>query len=543
MKTMRYLLLVGLLALLCAFPALAGEAEYEGYLVKLNHRAPRLLSAEDGDDLLVVDSLEDALDIPAEYVEYIEPNYLVELFDHSDQDWQPSDPHYQQYQWGLQEMDVMTAWQAGFTGKGVKVGFVDSGVNGTHEDLNAQNITGMNFNKDGLPYNTDNYGHGTFAMGIVAAQTDNALGLAGIAPDAQMVAYRVFSNKSGTIYNVVAAIDQAVADGCQVLNLSMGTASDSQTLREAVQRAVDAGMVVVAAVGNSGTATLQYPAAYEGVIGVGSVGPDLTVSSFSQRNNTVFVTAPGEQIAGLDYADDKGYLLDLNSNQNRGTSYAAPVVTAMAALALSYDPELTAGDFCRLLEDTAIDLGTAGYDVEYGHGLVNIEDFLEELTRFNVTYELAGGQLPEGAPDTFCFTDSPEDLPVPVRADYRFTGWYLDAECTRPIETILDGAAGTRTLYAGWQVDANRLTGYVEGEICYLLKTDGLLLAAVYDELGSMRSIQLLELSAGEGSVSLTRYADGLHLRVFLLGKDGLVPLCLPLTVLEGEGMGCATSF
>ena len=151
------------------------DLEYDGYLVKLKDEIPQqsLFLLDGGDSswesgLIVVDSLEEARDIPEELVEYIEPNYLVELFAEneaedepadgdslSDNSVVPNDPYYADYQWNLQTINAYEAYRQNLTGSGVKVGFVDSGINREHEDVKAANISGANFNQDGLAYYQD----------------------------------------------------------------------------------------------------------------------------------------------------------------------------------------------------------------------------------------------------------------------------------------------------------------------------------------------------------------------------------------------------
>ena len=221
-------LLTGLLAPVAAAQEAAVEEDpgsYAGYIVKLSDGMPRMrtLSADASYDregnFLVVDTLEQTQEIPEEYIDYIEPNYYVELFSTQD----PSDPYYADYQWSLQEIGAMSAYRQGLTGEGVKVGFVDSGINTAHVDLDDARIDGANFHADGLSFDQDVYGHGTFAAGIVAAQTDNGVGLAGVAPGADIRAYRVFNQKTTTMDAVVSAIYAAIGDGCDVINLSLGT--------------------------------------------------------------------------------------------------------------------------------------------------------------------------------------------------------------------------------------------------------------------------------------------------------------------------------
>ena len=376
MKLLRNLLLSLLLLTVLAVPVLAGEEPaFDGYIVKLSDNAPRLFFTEDR-DLLWVETLEEAQEIPEDWVEYIEPSYTIYLLGEEET---LTDTYYTD-QWWMPAIDGLAAQKAGLTGSGVTVGFVDSGIRATHEDLKAENISGENFySGDKGSYTSESSGHGTFCAGIVAAQQDNGKGLAGLAPDVTLRMYRAFKGTDGYPLDVAKAIRQAADDGCQVLNLSFGTTDDMQTIREAVEYAAGKGVILIAAVGNSGTTQKMYPAAYDCVIGVGSVSPGLTLSGFSHRNDSVFVTAPGGKMIGLGYTADNSYRLDADATANSGTSYAAPVVTALAALALEADPDLTADSFRLLLKNTVQDAGAEGYDTSYGHGVVNVARFVEKL--------------------------------------------------------------------------------------------------------------------------------------------------------------------
>lgn len=378
MDKLRKLLVPLLLLLALSLPVLAGEEPaFDGYIVKLTDSAPRLLAAEER-GLLLVETLEEAQSIPAEWVEYVEPNYIITLLEGVEGETL-SDAYYED-QWWMPAIGASAAWNTGLTGAGVTVGFVDSGIRATHEDLNGANISGMNFySRDNGTYTSESSGHGTFCAGIVAAQPDNGKGLAGLAPGVKIRMYRAFKGMEGYELDVANAIYRAADDGCQVLNLSFGIAQDLPTLREAVEYAAEKGVILVAAVGNDKVQTLMYPAAYDCVIGVGSVEPDLTRSAFSHYNESVFVTAPGGKMVGLGYTADDSYRMDAEAANNSGTSYATPVVVALAALALEADPDLTAAQFADLLKATAADQGDAGYDVYYGWGAVNIPAFVKAL--------------------------------------------------------------------------------------------------------------------------------------------------------------------
>ena len=478
----RFAVFIVILALCTVLflPVSAQTEDFDGYLVKLSDEAPRLLSQQGAGDFLVVDTLEEALEIPDTFVEYIEPNYAIYLLEDAvigdttgestsgegttggtttgdtvtdpEEVW-PNDPLYSTGQPGLQGIYGLAGMEQGLTGAGVVVGMVDSGVHAAHEDLNAENMSGSNYVSDELPYSVDSYGHGTVVAGVIAAQTNNGVGVAGIAPDAQLRVYRCFNSGKAYTNEVVPAILQAAADGCQVINLSLGTEYNVRSLREAVEEVVASGAVVVAAVGNTGGTAYQYPAAYPGVIGVGSVDAQLQVSSFSQRNDSVVAVAPGEEMTGLGYEEGTPYRTDL-----RGTSYAAPAVSAMAALALEYDSDITPDGIRYLLETTSADSGDIGYDTDYGWGVVDLEAYLAELKReFSITYELNGGELPasrtNAIPERFHVTDDDISLPEPTRKFFLFTGWYADEELTQPVEYIPAGSLGDVTLYAGWEAN------------------------------------------------------------------------------------------
>ena len=360
---MRRFAVIGTILLLCSLllePVFAQTPDCYGYLVKLTNEAPRLYSRGGLEDFIVVDTLEEALELPEDYVEYIEPNYRVYLFADEQEEtvvesvW-PNDPYYKTYQLGLQAIDGLAACESCLTGNRVRIGIIDSGVYVSHEDLNAANISGVNFATDQAPYYEDSQHHGTIVAGVIAAQTNNGLGVAGITPDVEVRAYRCFGKETFTVDQILPGIRQAIEDGCQIINCSFGMSSNSNALREVVEEALEAGVIVVAAVGNDGGATLQYPAAYPGVIGVGAVNAKLDIWNKSQKNQSVFVTAPGQSITGIHYGQKDGYLQGLN-----GTSFSAPVVTAMAAAALDYDEDISADGIRYLLSSTAIDRGIPG---------------------------------------------------------------------------------------------------------------------------------------------------------------------------------------
>lgn len=302
-------------------------------------------------------------------VEYFEPNYRVAL------QGRVSDPYYSQ-QWNLRALDAEQVWNAPVSASGIRVALIDSGLSLTHEDLQGMDILvedGVNL-LTGSHDLTDKTGHGTFIAGVLAAARNNGKGIAGMIDGITIVPLKCFGEEIDTsIAYIVAAIYKAVDHyHCGIINLSLGLQTDAKSLREAVAYADSKNVLLISSTGNTGTERLLYPAAYDCVIGVGSVGRDGQVSDFSERNKSVFITAPGEDILGLSMAGDREY------KQGSGTSFAAPHVTALAAVARGYDPEITADKFRLLLAASAYPC--SGSASEYGCGIVNAGRFVDYLT-------------------------------------------------------------------------------------------------------------------------------------------------------------------
>ncbi len=251
-------------------------------------------------------------------VEYVEPNYYYHAT------WTPNDPYFtSSYQWGHFKIGATSAWDR-TRGNGVRVAVLDTGVQYNHPDLNGKVVRGYNFverNWDPYDYN----GHGTHVAGIIAAATNNGIGIAGMAPGAQIYAVKVLSNSgSGTLNNIADGIIHAVDNGSKVINLSLGGPSGSTTLQNAINYAWNRGAVVVAAAGNEGTSRPSYPAYYSNAIAVAATDSADRKASFSNYGSWVDVAAPGVNILSTYPTNSLAYL--------NGTSMAAPYVAGQAAL-------------------------------------------------------------------------------------------------------------------------------------------------------------------------------------------------------------------
>jgi subtilisin len=257
------------------------------------------------------------------------------------------------------------------TGSGVKVAVIDTGIDLTHSDL--QVYGGANIINSNSTANDDN-GHGTHVAGIIAAQ-DNDIGVVGVAPEAQLYAVKVLdSSGSGTWSSVISGIQWAIDNHMDIINMSLGSSSGSTTLKQACDKAYNAGILVVAAAGNSGTTSTTannviYPAAYDSVVAVAAVDSTSTRASFSSTGSQVEVAAPGVDV----YSTYKGNAYKTLS----GTSMASPHVAGVAALVIASgitdaNNNGRINDEVRTrLQQTATDLGTTGRDVIYGYGLVD----------------------------------------------------------------------------------------------------------------------------------------------------------------------------
>ena len=273
--------------------------------------------------------------------------------------------------WGINKIDAESVWPLGGTGFDVDVGVIDTGISASHPDLAGNIKGGVSEVWYTSSWNDDN-GHGSHVAGIIGA-VDNTIGVVGASPAANLYAIKVLDrNGSGYISDVINGIDWAIASGMKVINLSLGCDCDSLSLHDAVTRARDAGIIVVAAAGNSGGSVL-YPAAYPEAIAVAAVDSADIAPYWSSRGPEVDLAAPGKSI----YSTYKGTGYATLS----GTSMAAPHVAGTVALMLGV-PDSPACDadgdgLCdptevqNKLQATAIDLGVGEPNDIYGYGLVN----------------------------------------------------------------------------------------------------------------------------------------------------------------------------
>lgn len=272
--------------------------------------------------------------------------------------------------WGIDRVDAELVWPSGNTANAIKVGVIDTGISNKHSDLTANIKGGVNTINARKGWNDDN-GHGSHVAGIIGG-VNNTAGIIGMAPDADLYAIKVLNaNGSGYVSDVMEGILWGVTNQMRVLNMSLGMSSDVQSMHDVVIAAYNAGVVIVAAAGNSG-GSVNYPAAYPEVIAVGATDQNNIIAGFSSRGPEVDLAAPGVSI----FSTYKGTGFATLS----GTSMAAPHVAGAAALVLgtpvgAYDLDADGAwdpaEVLAKLKAAATDLGAAGRDDLYGAGLLN----------------------------------------------------------------------------------------------------------------------------------------------------------------------------
>lgn len=224
-------------------------------------------------------------------------------------------------------------WAAGIDGTGITIANIDTGVDAAHPDL-AGRVAGFrdyaNGNSSPQPGTAsyDDHDHGTHTAGTQAANG----AIKGVAPGAEIRGYKVLNEQGAGLYqHITQAIYDAVADGCRVLSMSLGTSSSVPDWEEAINYAVSQGRIVAVAAGNSGPGSLIYPAYYGAVVSVGAVGIDpdtgkLVTTYFATANDQVDLAAHGYQVFSTMRGGGYGVMT--------GTSMACPHVAGMAALLL-----------------------------------------------------------------------------------------------------------------------------------------------------------------------------------------------------------------
>jgi subtilisin family serine protease len=314
----------------------------------------------------------------------------------------PNDPYYG-IQTDLVSIGVAAAWPRTTGHAGVLVAVLDTGLDASNAEFAGRIVPGFN-TLTGAAATTadpgptdDDAGHGTHVAGTIAAAANNGTGIVGIAPNVSIMPIKVLdADGEGNFGNMIDGMRWAIDHGARIVTMSLGgalPATSASMLQPAFDEAHAAGVVVIAASGNDGTTTTEYPCNFTHVICVGSTSNDGTVvSSFSTRTAALALVAPGEGIASTLPGNGYGY--------GSGTSMATPHVTGAIALLRSFNPAITADDVRNVLIQTARPLATGGHNPESGYGLLQIGAALDLV---------AGGAGPVATP-----TPTPAGAPTPT---------------------------------------------------------------------------------------------------------------------------------
>jgi len=327
-------------------------------------------------------------------ISYVEPNHVVYALG----EVRPDDPRYPE-QWNYELIRLPQAWSTTTGSAAVRIAVLDTGVDASHPDLAghldteyARSFASSPGSPSYAPHDfTDRHGHGTHVAGIIGALTNNGEGIAGVMWDVEILPVKVLGDggkgsidrvAEGLLYAVGAHPDIPNPRPAQVVNMSLGSASGSETLKRAVEKAFQQGALLVAAAGNADNPWhrrgIYYPAAYPGVIAVGAVdynyGSVPKVASYSRYGPEMGFVAPGgEQDVDSDGNGKTDAVLSTHVlspyEYLLGTSMAAPHVSGVIGLMLTNG--IPAGDVVDVLRRTSIPLGREEFSEEYGWGLIN----------------------------------------------------------------------------------------------------------------------------------------------------------------------------
>ncbi len=352
--------------------------------------------------LIAVKRMQQQLDVEYASVNYIRYPLVI-----------PNDSLYGS-QWNFSLIDLPAAWDLTTGDPGVVVAVIDTGINAGHPDLQGKLVGGYDFvsstfnadDGDGLdpdPDDAANSYHGTHVAGIIAADTDNDLGVAGAGWNTRVMPVRALGRDGGTFYDILQAMLYAAgldndsntvpSEPVGIINLSLGgPLSVGIPLEQFIINQVrDAGVIIIAAAGNQNNSFPFYPASYSGVVSVSAVAQpianqDPVLAEYSSFGPLVDVTAPG--------GDESGIQSTFGGNNYeilRGTSMAAPHIAGVVALMQSArmaqgDLPLTPLEFDQLLEAGSLttDLGAPGRDDQFGYGLINASVAVQAALDFDL---------------------------------------------------------------------------------------------------------------------------------------------------------------
>jgi subtilisin family serine protease len=332
-------------------------------------------------------------------VEWVTTNNRYFTVNSLDEGYLPNDESFDGA-WWLRRISAPEAWEITRGDTNVVIGIIDTGIDHTHRDLRSNlwhnraeidsngldddnngfidDIIGWDFvdapslpaggdylERDNDPM--DDFGHGTYVAGCAASATDNGVCYPSAGFNCRLMALRA-GNINGTLEedDIAAAVLYGVANGASIINMSFGDVVASPLLREVVQIASNAGVILTASAGNGRSNGIHYPSGFPEVISVGATDSNDFKANFSNYGPSVDIMAPGDFINSTILGGECG-----EWRYPSGTSYAAPIIAGVVGLMLSVNPDLTPDEVLNVLRATADDLRTDGWDSVTVNGRVN----------------------------------------------------------------------------------------------------------------------------------------------------------------------------
>lgn len=282
-------------------------------------------------------------------------------------------------EWNLQTIKADKLEKAdNISEKKVKVAVIDSGVDYANDINVAKWVDYVPGEEELLPLFSDVSGHGTSVAGIIGA-LDDGEGITGVLPGVEIYSARVLDNEnSAPVSRVIEGIYWAIEQDVNIINMSFGTKINSEALHKAIQDAYNAGILIVAAAGNTGE-KVEYPAAYDEVIAVGSVDSEGIIADDSAKAGNIELVAPGEKVKSTG-----GFGGNIICS---GTSMAAPHVSGVAALLWQKDLSMPAEFIREVLNKSA---NAYGIEDAYGNGLIDVEYALKYYSKWKKEFSKKG---------------------------------------------------------------------------------------------------------------------------------------------------------
>jgi serine protease len=491
------------------------------------------------------------------FVESVQPNYIYVPTVITNDPLLPD-------MWHLDQIKAQEAWDTSAGAPSVIVAVIDTGVLSNHPDLLGRASSGYDFvswsdNSDGDGIDPDpedsmpaidrcdggTFYHGAHVAGTVGATGNNEEGIVGVAFDASLMHLRALDGScGGTTYDISQAVLYAIGaendsgtipdNPADIINMSLGGGTADDYFESALEQAKARGVIVVAASGNSGNASVGYPASSNSVIAVGATGPQQTVASYSNRGTNLAIVAPGGGSGGgvwSLYKDSSDY----SYIDGQGTSMASPHAAGVFALMRSVHPELTPARLDTLISFGLItdDIESSGFDTSSGWGLINAQKAVAVAVsdangtlRLPARISLSASQLylPSSVASAGLTVTNPGEVPLSITSieigsgDSEIPPGWVSVVGNSEVEATAEGFVGA------WDINIDRslLTpGFYVTSITFNgVDDEGLLLT-------SSLELRIKVSRGGEGDVGAVT--------VVLINADTLMPVWAETTNQESD--------